>query len=145
MKIPAAIAVLLVAASSSSLHPLDEYDWKRVACGCTFYKLDPDAPLGQVSGDEIVLLDVNADPPRALVNLGAGNTPLSPDQPIRFPLFECSAGNEFESVWLNDDIRLSMHLVVTEPGYEACWFRGEAKVSAPPLEVSEVVNGACGC
>ena len=146
MRLIAAIAVLLGALTPvTSLQPLEPFDRMKVACGCSFYRLDPDDPSNSIPGTELVLLDVNAEPPHALLNLGDGNVQLWPDSPIEFPMYRCSPGSEFSSIWLNNDIKLSVDLAATTGLLEGCRFQGTASVSGDYVAISEIVNGACSC
>ena len=148
--ITAALAVFLsTLTSASSLQSLEPVDHLKIVCGCTFHRLDPDGAINygtrSISGDVLVILDVNADPPHALVNLGEGNAKFSPAEKIEFPLYQCEAGYNYRSIWLAEDATLSIDLSVTGDGLEACWFRGTAVASGPTTAASAIINGSCGC
>ena len=101
------VGILISATGHTSermLQKLQPIDFMSVVCGCTFNESIPGAHEGSYgSGPELLLLDPNGNPPHALVNLGHGNMKLLPGEPIVFPLYECKAGETFETVWCDGD------------------------------------------
>jgi hypothetical protein len=141
----ALIVTLSTVSASTSFHELDAIDHQSLVCGCTFYRVDPDAAQNAISGTELVVFDVNSEPPHALINVGNGNISLAPETSIEFPLFSCEPGTQFESSWSDRNTRLTVDLYSTLEGLEACWFSGTATASGHSIAATTSINGACGC
>jgi hypothetical protein len=149
MKMLIAVAVTALAAgplpdATPILHPLESIDHRSIACGCTFTPA-LDSARDSYAEHDIIVLDLNGEPPNARVNLGKGNIHLQSDQPIAFPLYQCAAGATWSSRWRSAEVKIAVDLVALHPGEEACWFEGSLVASVGKRSEVSLIKGACGC
>ena len=140
------LPVLSLASSSVVLHPIAQVDMATVACGCTFGAMY-ESSTTELAKDSptLIVLDVNGEPPTAHINLGSGDIALRPETEISFPLYECTAEEQFKTIWVADNFELTVDVDVTKAGYEACWFYGVASINDDDLLAAKPVTGSCGC
>lgn len=142
----AALPVFSLVSSSVVLHPITQVDMATVACGCTFGAMYESSTTEIAKNSPtLIVLDVNGGPPTAYINLGSGDIALRPKTEVSFPLYECTAEEQFKTIWVTDDFELTVDVDVSKAGYEACWFYGVAFINDDDLLAAKPVTGSCGC
>jgi len=119
---------------------------ERIMCGCLFNESIADERESVYgAGDQVIALAPNGEPPFALVNPGNGNVKLRPSQPLRFPMYQCLAGEPFRTAWQADGLSIRLDLQAVEPGEESCLFEGQVVVTGDARSGELPIKGACGC
>ena len=119
---------------------------ERIIRGCLFNESIADERESVYgAGDQVIALAPNGEPPFALVNPGNGNVKLRPSQPLRFPMYQCLAGEPFRTAWQADGLSIRLDLQAVEPGEESCLFEGQVAVTRDARSGELPIKGACGC
>ena len=139
------LPVLAIASSSADLHPVADVDMANVDCGCTFRSMSGQwSPMPDATTRTLIVLDVNAEPPSAHINLGTGDIVLRPETELAFPLYDCAVDEKFRSVWVSDTHELAISASITRPGQAGCWLSGIAAVKWDDHSRAVPVTGSCG-
>jgi len=94
------------------------------------------------SGPRLLVLDQNAAPPTAIVDLGAGPVSLPLADKAGRMTYACELGERFVTRRAADGTGIVVDLTVLAPGEEACWFEGRLALDGgAPVPI----KGACGC
>lgn len=134
------------ASSDRMLHELEPYDFRRIACGCSFKESIPGAKEGSYgSGPELLVIDINGEPAHIRVNPDDGNVRLLPEAPLQSPLYECKENEHWTTRWSQGELEVEVRLIADSPGAEACWFHGEISAKRGTKAWSAPLKGACGC
>ena len=130
--------------ATDMLLPLESTKQDPLICGCSFSEIPANPPCVYTAPD-LLILDVNGNPPHARVNIGKGNLLLRAVSPIVFPLYHCTVGDSWVSEWLSDVVGIRTELRAMHAGAESCWFKGTVRATFAGHTESVAIEGACGC